>query len=251
MNRILSAALAAGTLALAAASFAQNPPAGQGRPGGGQGRQGGMGGGMMMMMGGGLPPASMAVNRNDVQKDLKLTEAQKAELAKLREAQMAAFGGGRPGGQGQGGQGQGGRQGAGFDREAMMARFKEADAKVLAILDEAQKTRMRQIQIQLAGLNAFLDDSVAAELSITASQKRDITRLQESMNEANRGMFASVRDGSMTMEEVQKATENNNKVALEEAMKLMDEAQKTKYAAIIGTKFNAEPQPMGRRGGGF
>lgn len=248
MNRIFTLAALAAAIGAATLSFAQNPP----RQGGGQRQGGGFGGGMMGMMGGGLQPLSFMMFREDVQKDLKVTEDQKSKMAALREEQMAGFG--RPGGgQGGGGAAGGGQRAGGaggFDMEAIRARMKEADTKVMAILTEDQQKRAKQIQIQLSGLNAFLDEGVGTELGLRASQKRDIEDLQSKMNEANRASFMRARNQEITMEDAQKANEANSKIALEEAMKLLNDEQKAKYTAMIGPKFDAQPQPLGRRGGG-
>jgi hypothetical protein len=248
MNRIFTLAALAAAVGAATLSFAQNPPR---QGGGGQRQGGGFGGGMMGMMGGGLQPLSFMMLREDVQKDLKITAEQKTKMDALREEQMAGF---RPGGgQGGGGAAGGGQRGGGaggFDMEAIRTRLKEADTKVLALLTEDQKKRSRQIQIQLSGLNAFLDEAVATELGLRASQKRDIEELQEKMNEANRSTFMRARNQEISMEDAQKTNEANSKIALEEAMKLLNDEQKTKFAEMSGPKFEAQPQPRGRRGGG-
>ncbi len=250
MNRIFTLAALAAAVGAATLSFAQNPPR---QGGGGQRPGGGFGGGMMGMMGGGLQPLSFMMFREDVQKDLKITAEQKTKMDALREEQMAGF---RPGGGGQGGGGAvggGGQRGGGaggFDMEAIRARMKEADTKVLALLTEDQKKRSRQIQIQLSGLNAFLDESVATELGLRASQKRDIEDLQTKMSEANRATLMRARNQEISMEDAQKTNEANSKIALEEAMKLLNDEQKTKFTEMSGPKFDAQPQPMGRRGGG-
>lgn len=189
-----------------ALSFAQGGGPGFGGPQGGPGMGGpGMGGpgmgrpggpGMMGMGPGmGLPPVAMLVNIPEVQREINMTNAQWEKVTEIMEANRPqggpGFGGQGQGGrqgqgqgrQGQGRQGQGGQRQGGpgqggpgnFDPEAMQQQREAIDRKVLAVFNQSQGQRLRQIQIQMAGGGALLDARVQRELSLSQDQ---VTKLR-------------------------------------------------------------------------
>lgn len=252
-------------LALVSAAFAQ-------RQGGGPGR--------MMMSGGGPGSEAMLLGRPDVQKDLKLTDEQKTKLEALRtemQEKMQAFRGGPRGeraaesGVAQtpppaGGAGVRIREGAaGGD---MMAQFqtmqKEVGEKAKAILTEEQWTRLGQIKLQIAGPRSVMEDNeLATKLGIKASQKIEINKLQEALNQANMQIFMKMRDAGADREALMKEIEKNNGILNAEIRKIFTADQNKAFDEMSGPKFEADPQysmmrPFGggpgggggRRGGG-
>ncbi|MCG9895158.1 MAG: hypothetical protein MH204_06750 [Fimbriimonadaceae bacterium] len=220
-----------------------------------QGRPGGMGMGMMMQ-GGGMGDA-MLLNSPDVQKDLKLTDEQKSKLEAIRTEAMAGFGGGRgqggqrPQGQAQGGQAQGGQRPGAVDWQA---RMRELNDKTMAVLTDAQKARLKQIGIQVAGGRALMRDDVQKDLDLRAAQKQQLKALNDSFQAGMMTMFQQMRDGSMSREDMQATIERNNKILDAEAVKVLTPEQKTKFEAMKGPKFEGQVVQMGfgggRQGGG-
>lgn len=223
----------AGLLAFSVVALAQG--GGQGR---GQGRgQGGMFGGMR----GGGGPAGL-VNREDVQRDIKVTDAQKKSLqdlqAKQREEQQARMQEMRNSG------------GGGFDREAMQKMMQENQAKhekaVKEILDEKQWLRVKQIWVQLQGNRAILNAEVQKELKMTDEQVGKVKDLQAKQQEAAQSLMEKIRNQEITREEMQEITRKNNETMNTELGKILTPEQAAALKAMGGEPFKADEN----RGGG-
>jgi Spy/CpxP family protein refolding chaperone len=214
-------ALIVGLVAIACSAMAQG---GGGRRGGGQ-------------RGGGNPYAPMTlVNREEVQKELNITDDQKAKIADLRtsvrQKQSDA------------------RAAANGDRQAMQ----EATAKINAdaakslgdILTPDQSKRLRELEIQWTGPSIVVTDKdVQSSLGITDDQKAKLTDLQAKQRAANaeartnaNGDPAAMRDAMM----------KNSKIMEDEINKVLTDDQKAKLAAM-GGKPLAKPAPQQRGGG--
>lgn len=218
----------------------------QGRGQGGQNRGGfGQGRGMTMQMN-----KSMLLVRNDVQKDLKLTDDQKAQLKKIQEEadakrqammeEMRASGGG------------------GGDFQAIREKFEamqaETDAAIMKVLTEDQKKRLDQISLQFAGYRALNDEKLQKELELKADQKRQISELNEQMNAANMQISQRVRDGEIDRSEQAALFEQNRKALDAEIKKVLTPEQDKKFTEMMGPKFTRDPKDdeamRGGRGGG-
>lgn len=268
---------------LAVAALAQEPS--QGGPGGGFGGPGGQGGPPPFMMGGpgggtGLAPTSQLLQRKDVQAELKLTDEQIKQIQALRP-QGRGFGGpggGGPGGGGFGGPGGGegpggpppgegeggfqggpppggGEQGDGppdFEtmRKQMEAQRKKTEEKINAILTADQKTRVRQIAIQLAGSSAIADATVQKDLTMTDAQVSKVKSLVKSQGEANRAIFEKMRNGEIERDEIQTLMQKNTKILKDELGKVLTADQQKKLADLGGAKFTATDPERGPRFGG-
>jgi hypothetical protein len=207
--------------------------------GGGGGRGQGRGG---FGQGGGMDATGLQLlGRADVQRDLALTDDQKAKVQALRESMRGQ--GGRGGGGG--GFGGGGGGGGNIDREAMRAEMEkrnaETKAKIAEILKPEQVTRLGEIAVQLAGNRAILNPDVQKTLGLSDEQKAKITELQTKMQEANRGLFQQVQDGSMTREQIGEAMQKNNETMNAELGKVLTTEQAAKLKAMGGKEFKADP----------
>lgn len=253
--------LALGSVMVAGLAMAQ-----QGGPGGGGGQRfgGGQGGRMNSMM---MSPVFL-IGREDVQKDLKLTDEQKTKLAALREStpmmnrggrggggaagggRGAGGGGGQGGGGGRAGAGGGGAgQGGGFDPAEMEKQLKEAEAKINEILTDEQEVRIKQIGVQLQGGRALMNENIQKELGMTADQKKKVNDLNQAQQQANMELFQRVQNQEIGREEMQEIMQKNNKTLEDELLKVLTADQKTKFDAMKGPKFEAA-QPQGRGGAG-
>jgi len=243
------------TIVIASAAFAQ----------GGGGRGGQRGGMQFGNMGN---SESALLLRADVQKDIKLTDDQKAKLTAVRQEMTektqgmrggrGGAGGGTTGG-GAGGNtgGQAGTRG-GVDmtefqkqREALQ---KEANDKSKAILTEEQWKRLGQIKIQLAGANIFLETEFAKKLGLKAQQKIEINRLIEDQAAANREIMGKMRDQNADRMALMGEIRKNDVILRDAVEKILTDEQKTVLAELEGPKFVADPNQqnnMGGFGGGF
>ncbi len=155
------ATLLVGTAGTAQAQDGPPPPpqGGQGGPGRGPGMGGpGMGGP-------GALHSAQLVNRPDVGKDLGITEEQRSEfrdvMDRMREkmqSQMAPP-----------------EDGEMPDPEQMRSRMdkmqSDSDKAIAKILTASQRTRLKEIKIQLAGASAIADKEIANEVGLTSDQR--------------------------------------------------------------------------------
>lgn len=209
-------------------------PGGPGGPGGGRGFGGGFGRG-----GGG----SLFMLANDqIKKELGISDEQSKKL----QALMPAPGG--PGGPG-GGPGGGPNAGGGRSPEEMQKQREEMQKKVDAILTDAQKTRMKEIQYQLMGSRAFTNPEVVKVLGITEAQSKELEALNPQRGQGAQGGGGGQGGSQMTPEERQKRREERMKKSLE----VLTDAQRAKWQKMIGKPFEFQFQPRGgggNRGGG-
>lgn len=192
-------------------------------------------GGGMRMMGGGGGSQSMLLGREDVQKELKLTDTQKSKLEEMRNAMMEEMRGSfQPGG----------------DREAMMKQvqemMKKADKEALAVLDDSQKKRLKELWIQRSGNRIVANEDMQKELGLSDEQKSKIKGLQDAQNAANQEIFQKMQNGEIDRTEIRPLMEKNNKALDEELGKVLTADQSAKLKAMGGTPFKFDEDNGGR-----
>ncbi len=221
--KLSKVALIAAVAALACAAFAQ---------GGGQGRRGG----------GGNPYAPMTlVGREEVQKELNITDDQKTKLTELRTSIRTKM--------------TEARQAAGQDRTAQAEASKkitEEGQKALSeILTAEQTKRLRELQIQWTGTSIVLTDKeVQASLSITDEQKEKLADLQKRQQTANAELRTKVQSQEIDQAAANEARKKNATILEEEIGKVLTDAQKTKLTDLGGKPLAKPAAPVGRGGGG-
>lgn len=185
--------------------------------------------GRMMMGGPGGGTQSMLLGREDVQKELKLTDDQKSKLEEMRNAMMEDMRSRFQNG------------GGGGDREAMMKEFQEAakkaDQQALALLDDTQKKRLKELWIQRSGNRIVMNEEIGKELGITDAQKAKLKELNEAQNQANQEIFEKMRNGELDRSELRPLMEKNNKALGEEIGKVLTADQRAKLKAMGGAEF--------------
>ena len=149
---------------------------GQGGPGRGGPRRGGPGMGRPDR----LPPVARLATQPEVASALALSDAQVQALRTIAEASRPPRGGG------------GGRMGDPNARDAAEA---AADAEALAILSDAQRTRLAEIRIQAMGLAAALVPEVQTRLGLSAIQIAALKTLAPARGD--RGPGGPPPDGGM------------------------------------------------------
>ncbi len=226
MKNSMKAIVLAALLAIGAISMAQGGGRGQGRGG--------------MQRGGGGPAGLL--NRADVQKDIKITDAQKTKLDAYQTARREEM---RNGGGGAGGGGQA------VDQKARAKMQAENNAKqekaIKEIIDEKQWARVRQIWVQLQGNRALNNAEVQKELKLDEAQIAKIKELQAKAQEANQSVREKVQNQEITREESQEVNRKNNETLATELGKVLTEEQAKALKAMGGEPFKADEN--GGRGG--
>ncbi|MGQ9760836.1 MAG: hypothetical protein ACUVQH_02885 [Thermogutta sp.] len=219
---VLRSAVVAGlAFALVATAAMAQPPGGPGGPGGQRGL------GMFMMgPGGGLVGYSQLLRNEKVQKEIELTDDQKAELQKIeeqsRERMRQLF--------------QGGQQ----DREAARQRFEQARAEtqkaIEGVLLPNQVKRLKEIRLQVAGISAaIMDADVRKELGVSEEQVQKIREATQKVMEELR--FQRQEGERPSPEQMQQRMQQFRQKVTEAVMAQLTEEQKKKWNEMIGEKF--------------
>ncbi len=183
---------------------------------------------------GGSPSGAMLLGQKSVQEDLKLSEEQVKQVEEFTAKQREGASGLRD-----------------ASREERMKRFtesREAGQKAVdTILNEEQRTRLKQISLQLAGPAALASPEVAEKLALTDEQKKSIEEVQSASREEMRSLMQGA-DGDRAeafrkMQAVRQATE-------EKLKGLLTDEQKTKWGVLTGKKFEGQLEGPGGRGPG-
>jgi Spy/CpxP family protein refolding chaperone len=212
---------------VACAAFAQ---------GGGQGRRG-----FGMNMG---DPITL-LGREDVQKDLALSDDAKAKVvdlkeksdAKRQEAMQAA------------------RDAANGDfaemRKAMgpiMEKLSAENWKAVAeIITPEQLKRLKEIKVQMQGVGGVVNDKdLQKDLGITDDQKAKLKELQDRQQKAQGELFQKMQSGEVDRSEMPNIMKKNAKIMEDEVNKILTDAQKAKMTELSGKHFErVDPAPGG------
>jgi Spy/CpxP family protein refolding chaperone len=229
-------------VAFAASADAQGQRRGGagGQPPGGRGQGGGFGVG-----GAGV---TQLVTNKSVQEELKVTDEQKEKLtkwsaeasAKQREKMQELF------------------QGGGGDRpdpakmqEAMAKMSAEQMEEVGKVLKDDQTKRLKQVMLQIQGVNAFATKPVQEGLKLTDDQKSTITEIIGAMRAEQREMFQGGGGGgrgdpAVQAENAKKRTEMAKKYMEKVSAQLKDD-QKKSWEEMTGKPFDYKPEAPRRR----
>lgn len=200
--------------------------------------------------GGGFGGPMFLVNNKAVQEDLKMTEEQ---TTKLREWQMEFF----PK-IGEIYKDKGIEFGKGFGKEQSdedRAKFAEAQAEVNKVaykeigdvLKKEQIERLKQIDRQQMGVNAFTNAEVVEALKLTDSQKTSVkgisgdfaTERREIITEANKDRKGKGGKGGFGLDpETQKKLTKVQNEAVGKIVDLLDDNQKKTWKELVGAEFD-------------
>jgi Spy/CpxP family protein refolding chaperone len=170
---------------------------------------------------------------NDEQKDKiktavgKVREDMKDDLAKLRDRDTKPE-----------------------ERAEIMKKVNEATVKALdGILSKDQDARLKQIQLQMQGIRAYIDADVQKALKLTDDQKDKIKTITDDTGKEVREAFQGINfQDREKMAEARKKVESLNKEATEKINAVLKDDQKKTYKEMTGEKF--EYKPDARPGGG-
>lgn len=194
------------------------------------------GGGMRMMGGQGGGSPLMLLQRNDVKKDLALTDEQISKLESLQQKMMDEM---RSMFQG----------GGGGDREAMRKKMTEMmtamEKEANGILDTKQQGRLKEIHLQFLGNRALSTPAYQKELKVTDAQLAKIKELNDKSREAMSSIREKMQSGEITREELMEIMKKNNDAMDKELGKLMTDEQKALLTKLQGRKFERDPDEGG------
>jgi len=113
-----------------------------------------------------------------------------------------------------------------------------------AFLKPEQVTRLKQISIQVRGLQAFSDPEVAKKLNLTDTQKTDIQAINTEVRESTQGLISQDSSPEERAEGMKKMAEARKAGLTKVESKLNDEQQKT-WKELLGAPFTIvyEPRP--------
>jgi hypothetical protein len=228
MRGVYAKVLTAGLIVLAASpAFAQRPPGagGFGPPGMGQG-----------------PTAAMLLANDKVQQELKITDDEKAAIKKATDEVNAKYKDDLD------------KARAGMDRQKMgelrKAMSEESEKAVLAVLKPDQSKRLKQIQVQTAGLGAFSKEDVQTALKLTDAQKKDIKDATDDMQKDVQELFQNARGDRDKFAEAQKKIQTLREETLDSIVKNLTDDQKKTWKELTGDKFEVTLAPGGFGGVG-
>lgn len=147
-------------------------------------------GGMFMRRGGGLLQLAM---RDDVAKEINLTDAEKTKLEDLQQEQRQAMRDARQ------------SMGDNPDPDEMRKMMDDMQAKQKAalagILDANQMQRLQELSYQRQGAMAILDKETATKLGVTADQQSKIDDLSKKYQSDVGDIMMQVRNDQMDQSE--------------------------------------------------
>lgn len=215
----------------------ENQPRTGGGQSGSQGnRQQGQGGGGMRMGGGGAGGMLTLAMRDDVRKEIGLTDEQASKLReKLREIMpQPSANGERPN----------------VNPEELA---KKAEAAAKSVLTAAQLKRLGELQLQREGATAMARKEVADKVGLPEATRAKIESMVSQHNERIRQQFgerpASQEEAQKRAEEMRKGREKLRS----DILALLTQEQKAKWEALLGKPFEFQQGGGGGRpgAGGF
>ena len=215
MRGVFAKVICAGLIVLAASpAFAQRQR--------GQRGQGGFG-----MTG---APGAGALLRNDkVQEELKITDDQKTAIQKASEAVTDKY------------KDEVAKARTDMDREKMADLRKTMNAdleKALAdVLKPEQAKRLKQIEVQVAGLTAFTQDDVQTALKLTDAQKKDVKGAADDMQKDVQDLVKDAQGDREKMTAAMKKVQDLRTQAVEQVVKGLTDDQKKTWKDLTGDKF--------------
>ena len=175
---------------------------------------------------------STLLTSESVQKELTLTDEQKASLQKLRDDCAAA---GQAFFESFMGQPQDEIQ------KRMEERAKDSRNKISKILTPKQMERLDEINIQISGVVALNYEDVAEKLALTVDQRQKLKNLGEESRRQLTDMFSTSNGqppDKQKRQELQQKQKDIKSQRKENAMALLTDEQKSKFEQLQGEKFD-------------
>ena len=182
--------------------------------------------------GSGSTNPAMLLRRDDVRGDLQITDDQKSKLYDLEQGLRQRF--------------TEAMRTAGEDAETRRKAFENIGKKIVEevnqILTAGQRTRLREIAIQVNGFSAASQPDVQKDLGLTEAQKAKIADLMSRMQKATRDAWQKVQAGEIQYTDVQEVMKKNQKILNDEIGKILTQPQKDKFKTLAGKTFVPAPE---------
>jgi Spy/CpxP family protein refolding chaperone len=204
---------------------------------------GGFGGGK-----GKISVSSQVATNVALQEELKVTDAQKAKLKVISDAAKK--------------RGEAFKEAAG-DKEKLKELFsgfakdaEEANKVISETLTAEQKARVKQIDRQVAGVRAFGNDELVADLKLSDTQKTKVKGIVDEFNKDSMGLggFGGFGKGGFDKEKAAEAAKKREKLekgAMADIDEVLNDQQKTTWKDLTGAPFDRSKLQFGFGGGGF
>ncbi|MDW8051920.1 MAG: Spy/CpxP family protein refolding chaperone [Armatimonadota bacterium] len=166
--------------------------------------------------------AAMLLERADVQRELNLTEQQKAQLRQMREALRAAR-----------------EELRNLPPEERRQRMQELRQKYdpVNVLTEAQRKRLRELELQAMGPMAFLNPEVADALKLTQEQR---ARLRAIANEFFNQMRQQFQAGGFGQGQVAQQLRQAREQVEQRMLQVLTPQQLQQWQQMQGKPFQFE-----------
>lgn len=181
----------------------------------------------------------MLLMRQDVQTDLGITSDQRKQLEDAQDGMFSGVSFGTAGDNAvvvQGGPPSSGGTAGAPDFKAIQ---KKIEDQVDHILTPPQKSRLKEIAIQLAGNAAVLDAGVENGLGLGEQQRAKVKDLDSKERAANGAVFEKARAGDLQPDQVMQIIRKNGQTLNTELGKILTDSQKAKLRAMGGKPFKA------------
>jgi Spy/CpxP family protein refolding chaperone len=185
---------------------------------------------------GGFQITASTLLRNDkVLEELKLTDDQKADLKKAADKVTEKY-------RDEFGKAQGDFQKIG---ELFKSQNEDMEKAMVAVLKADQAKRLKQIEVQAAGLNAFDRDDVQSALKLTDKQKQTVKDEQDGVQKDIRDLRQDALNDRDKMAAMGKKIQELRADALAKVVKGLNDDQAKAWKDLTGDKFEVA------LGGGF
>ncbi|MDW8107340.1 MAG: Spy/CpxP family protein refolding chaperone [Armatimonadota bacterium] len=166
--------------------------------------------------------AAMLLERADVQRELNLTEQQRNQIRQMREAMRAAR-----------------EELRNLPPEERRQRMQELRQKYdpVNVLTDAQKKRLRELELQAIGPMAFLNPEVADELKLTQEQR---SRLQAIVNEFFSQMRQQFQAGGFGQGQAAQQLQQAREQMEQRMLQVLTPQQRQQWQQMQGKPFQFE-----------
>jgi Spy/CpxP family protein refolding chaperone len=231
MRKILGFSVLAGLLALLVATAQAQRPGGR--------------------FGGGFPfGGGLLLANKSVQEELKITDEQKTKIQEIakesREKTEAIIG--KVDFKDQESRAKA-REAREQNKDKLMEIGQASEKAMLAVLDDKQKTRFKQIEIQSQRVDAFKNEEVVKALNLTDDQKEKLKTIAEDVNKDITDLRKEF--SKENFQENQKKIATLRKDGMEKAVAVLNDAQKAKWKELTGDPFEVRFEGGFGGGGAF
>jgi hypothetical protein len=133
------------------------------------------------------------------------------------------------------------------ERQAINKKLTEATTKAVAdLVKPEQMTRVKQIQLQVQGVNAFNNADVQKALSLTDDQKEDVKKLIEETGQKVRELFQDAQGDQDKIREMRTKIAAMTKENMEKVTKSLKPEQQKALKELLGAPFELKIERPGR-----